>query len=85
MRYAKLLAKNGAHASATMLADVLLKLPAAKISPHELADVVLAMAVALHRSAGDESRRKSQQYIAILESRFVGSEQLKLARQLIPV
>lgn len=82
-RYAKLLAKDGAHDIAGSLTDVLIKLPAAKIGHTDLADVVLAMAVALRRAVNDDERKQSHRYMKILETRFPGSEQLKLARQLV--
>ena len=78
-RYAQLLAKNGQRDLAATLADSLLKLPPVQTGNANLAEVAMTLAVACHR-AGNE-RTESERYVKVLETRFPGSEQLKLARQ----
>lgn len=80
-RYTQLLAKNGQRTLAVTLADTLLKLPPAQTGNANLAEVAMTLAVACHR-AGNE-RTECERYLKILETRFPGSEQLKLARQFV--
>lgn len=80
-RYTQLLAKNGQRTLAATLADTLLKLPPAQVGNTNLAEVAMTLAVACHR-AGNE-HVESERYLKILETRFPGSEQLKLARQFV--
>ena len=80
-RYTQLLARNGQRALAATLADTLLKLPPAQTGNANLAEVAMTLAVACHR-AGNE-RTESERYLKVLETRFPGSEQLKLARQFV--
>ena len=84
-RYAKILAKEGARDIAAILTDALIKLPEAKMDNVDLADVLLTMAVALYRGGNIDEKKLSQRYLEILERRFPGSDQLKLARQLVSV
>lgn len=81
-RYARLLAKNDQRALAASMIDQLLKLSTTELGRADLADLLLTIAVAMHR-AGPGERARSQCYLGILESRFPDSDQLKLARQLI--
>jgi membrane associated rhomboid family serine protease len=80
-RYTQLLAKSGQRGLAATLADTLLKLPLAQIGNANLAEVAMTLAVACHRAGNELTER--ERYLKVLETRFPGSEQLKLARQFV--
>ncbi len=82
-RYAQMLAKSEQRELAANLADDLLKLPAEQLGSASLADVALALTVASHRAGSERERAVSQRFLHVLETRFPGSEQLKLARQFV--
>lgn len=82
-RYASLLAKQQQHELAGALTDELLKQPATQLGAVNLADVVMTLAIACHRAGNARAREQCQRYLQVLEARFPGSEQLKLARQFV--